>query len=50
MWDALAVAFVWGSEGLACVVIRRMTGFRYNFLPFDDPLASIDILHNVSEE
>lgn len=50
MWDALAVAFVWGFEGLAFVVIRRMTGFRYSLLPFDDTLASVEILHDVSEE
>lgn len=42
MWDALAVAFVWGFEGLAFVVIRRMTGFRYSLLPFDDSLASVE--------
>lgn len=50
MWDALAVAFVWGFERLAFVVIRRMTGFRYSLLPFDDSLASVEILHDVSEE
>lgn len=49
MSDALAVAFVWGFEGLACVVIRRMTGFRYNLLPFDDSPVSVEILHDVSE-
>lgn len=50
MWDALAVAFVWGFEGLACVAIRRMTGFRCNILPFDDSLASVEIVHDMSEE
>lgn len=25
-------------------------GFRYSLLPFDDSLASVEILHDVSEE
>lgn len=32
------------------MVIRRMTGFRYNLLPFCDSLISIETLHDVSEQ
>lgn len=50
MWDALAVAFVWGFEELAYMVIRRMTGFRYNLLPFCDSRVLVETLHDVSEK
>ena len=30
--------------------IRRMTGFRYNLLPFDDSLVSVKVLLHVSEK
>lgn len=44
------MAFVWGFEGLACMLIRRMTGLRYNLLPFCKSLVSVETLHDVSEE
>lgn len=50
MWDALAVAFVWGFEGLACMVIRRMTGSRYNLLLFCDSRVLVETLHDVREK
>lgn len=37
-------------EGFACMLIRRMTRFRYNLLPFCNSPVSIETLHDLSEE
>lgn len=50
MWDALAVAFVWGVYGAGMYVIRRMISFRYNPFSFCDSLVFVETPHDVGEE